>query len=267
MVHVERSLCRDEEQRCVLGCALRLGVQIEQRILGVVTGVLVEAVVVLFLQGALAACPQSCSTVDLLDLVLGSGDVVLVIVGVLVIGQIDRVSDMVAVLLDQVLDLPPVAVFLAFVVQIQHDCGTAALTLGLFYSIFVLSVADPLVGLLLTVGLGRDLDLVCHHEGGIETNTELSDEVAVLLLVLGQALQEALGSRAGNRAQVVVELIMAHSDTVIGDRQRALVPFRETDVYAKLAVGSLPVHQRAVLELVQRIRCIGHQLAQEDFLM
>ena len=168
---------------------------------------------------------------------------------------------------DPLFYLPPVAVFLALVVQIQHNCGAASGALCFLDGVLILSVADPFPGLLLTIGFGRDLHLVGHHECRVETHTELSDQVAVLLLFVRKILQEGSGSRAGNRAQVVVQLVMSHTYAVIADCQSAVLTLGEADVYAKLAIGSLAVHQRAVLELIQRVRCIGHQFAQEYFLM
>ena len=153
MVHVERSLGGDEEQCRVLSGTFGLGVQVEQRVLGVVAGVLVELVVVLFLQFALVPGPECGGAVDLLDLVLGSGHIVLVVVCVLVVGKVDRVCDMVAVLLDEVLDLPSVGIFLAFIVHMEHDCGSAALTLGFLDRVLLLAVADPFPGLVRAIGL------------------------------------------------------------------------------------------------------------------
>ena len=152
MIHIKRSLCRNEEERCVLCCTLCLCVQVEKRVLRVIAGVLVELVVILFLELALASGPQGGSAVNLLNLVLGSCDVVLVVIGVLVIGKINRVCDMVAVLFDQVLNLPSVGIFLALIVQVKHDCGSAAWALGLLYRVLVLAVADPLVCLVLSIG-------------------------------------------------------------------------------------------------------------------
>ena len=126
MIHVKRGLCGDEEQRGVLCGALCLCVQVEKRILRVIAGVLVELVVVLFLELTLAPGPKGCRAVDLLNLMLSAGDVVLVVIGVLVICKINRICDMVAVLLDEVLYLPSVCIFLALVIQVEHYCGSAA---------------------------------------------------------------------------------------------------------------------------------------------
>ena len=174
---------------------------------------------------------------------------------------------MVAILLDQVLDLPSVCIFLALVVQMQDDCCSASGALGLFYCIFVLSVTDPLVGLIASVGSGDDLHLVCDHECRVETYTELTDEVAVLLLVLREILQKVLGSGPGNCSEVLGKLVMSHSDSIILDCQCAVLTFGEAEIYPELAFRSLSVDEGLVLQLVQCIGCIRDQLPEEYLLM
>ena len=83
--------------------------------------------------------------------------------------QEDGEGDVVGILLDELLDLPPVGVFLAFIVEMNNDLSTAVILVGFSNVIRTLAVTGPMPGLVLPGLFGNDLDLARHHEGGIET--------------------------------------------------------------------------------------------------
>ena len=68
--------------------------------------------------------------------------------------------------------------------------------------------------------MASDLDLVRHHEGGIETHTVFTEEVArhlagVLRVIRGSALRDG--------AEVRHEYIVSHTDASALERARGLV--------------------------------------------
>ena len=72
------------------------------------------------------------------------------------------------------------------------------------------------------IGAARQhLDPVGDDEGRIEADAELADQLRILLLVAGQALEELGGARLGDGAQVRDRFVAAHADAVVADRQGA----------------------------------------------
>jgi hypothetical protein len=83
--------------------------------------------------------------------------------------------------------------------EVQGNLGAAAGLLGGLHGELAGAVGDPAPGLAFA-GLPRhDLDLVRHHEGGIEADAELADEAHLLFLGLGlcQFLGELGRARTG----------------------------------------------------------------------
>ena len=147
----------------------------------------------------------------------------------------------------------------------QDDVGAVALFLRLFDRVTVRPVGLPAVRLLLAVRLRDDRHLVGHHECGVETNAELTDDVDVFIL---DVFLEVQAAALGDDAQVLVEILLGHADAVIADRQRAGVFIRRDADREVLACKTGDVLAHAlVVELVDRIAGIADQLAQKDFLM
>ena len=72
----------------------------------------------------------------------------------------------------------------------------------------------------------------------------------------------------GDRAEVVLELVLGHADTVIGDRQGAGVLIDgETDQEIAVLHADGIIRQGAEIELVDRVGGVRDQLAQENLLM
>ena len=108
------------------------------------------------------------------------------------------------------------------------------------------------------------LDAVGDHEGGVEADAELADQAEPFLGVL-HPLEEGLGARAGQGAEIVDQLLAIHADAVVGDRQglgrRVGLDADGELVVARQQVG---LRDRLVAHLVERVGGVGNQFAQED---
>ena len=66
-----------------------------------------------------------------------------------------------------------------------------------------------------------DLNVIGNHKSGVEADAELTDDIDVLTLIFFVGLVvEGAGMR--DDTEVILELILCHSDTVIGNRQDGL---------------------------------------------
>ena len=69
----------------------------------------------------------------------------------------------------------------------------------------------------------------------------------------------------GDGAQVAIEVVFAHADAVIGHRDRAGVGVKRHGDGQVCAIDLQPlVGQAAEVQLVDRVRRVGDELAQED---
>ena len=156
--------------------------------------------------------------VDLLDLGLL---LLILVLGLLLLGllvgdlglgllqdvEVDGVGDELGVLADDLLDAALVQVVGLLLLEVEDDLGTATdlLTLG------VLGEGEGATGgglpdvLLVIVVLGDDGDAVGDQIGGVETDTELTDHGDIG--TGGEGLHELLGTGAGDRTQVVDEIL------------------------------------------------------------
>ena len=147
----------------------------------------------------------------------------------------------------------------------EDDVGTETVLLALFDGVSVDTVALPDVGLLGTVCLGDDLDVVGHHEGAVESDTELSDGFVLLVVDL---LLELEGPGVGDVSEVLLHLVGGHPDTVVGYGDRLGIPV-DLDIDAEVVLSDLAVgfRQNLVVELVYGIGCVGDELPEEDLLV
>src|SRR5574344_2075235 len=174
---------------------------------------------------------------------------------------------MVAVLLYQTLQIPPVGEFIALIVQEHSDGRTLFCPFGFLNRIFLHAVGSPLPSLILTILSGQNLNLSCNHEHRIEADAELADQTGILLLLISEILQELLGSTSCDGTQVIVELIMTHSNSIIRDHQSLLVTLciRKLNLQTAFHIGSRS--EKLILELVQSIRRVGDKLSEKDLLV
>lgn len=100
------------------------------------------------------------------------------------------------------------------------------------------------------------------NESRVETDTELTDDVNVLVLVFGLEIHAA---GAGDGAQVLFQLFLGHADTVIADRQGAgILVGGDVDGQILFLDADGGIGQALEVELVAGIGRVGDQFAQED---
>ncbi len=182
MVQIERRATRHVEQRGVLQLALDLVVAPGQRVVEVVSDVLVELLIFLVLHFAARTGPEGTGTVDGLPLDLGR---LVLLFTVVLLRQLDGQGNVVGVLLDDIAQTPAIGEFFLVLLQMQDDAGTA---LGLFDGRdfeFALALRRP-VHAFAGRGTGAaavDVDLVGDDKRRIEAHAELADQVRILFLV------------------------------------------------------------------------------------
>ena len=274
-VVVVRGRAGDEQQRGVGRRTLGAAGDDAQRVGVVHELVLVELVVVLILDLVLRALPDGHHAVQRFQLGVG------LVLGLVVVARVLRLrllagflavhrdgeADVVAVLLNEVcklviLEVLAVLVGIGVVLQHQNDLGADVLLVSLGQGVALDAGGLPLPGRVSALCAGDDGDLFGHHERGIEADAELTDDVDVIALVLGL---EVKGAGPGNRAEVLLQLLLRHADAVIGDGQRAAVLVGlDVDFQVVLRDADGRVGQALEVALVAGVRCVGDQLTQED---
>ncbi len=252
---VEGRLRGDVEQRARLEGALHVHGDVLERVLPVVGDVLVELAVLV-----------------LGDLVLGPGPDRLHRVQ-RVAPQANGVRDEVRVLLDDVAEdvlvgvvAEPVLLVLGLEVERHRRAGDV--TLCVLEGV-ALARRLPAGGRLLA-GLARDdRDAVSRHEARVEADAELADQLGRGRRPgLADLLEEGLGARARDRAEVLDQLLAAHADAAVVDAERARLPIElDPDARLGLARGELGPGQRLEAALVERVAGVRDELAQEDLLV
>ena len=130
-----------------------------------------------------------------------------------------RERDVVRVLLHQAAQLPAIGKLFILGFQVQHDFGTTLLTSRRLDGELAIALGFPVhavVGRLARLA-GEHFHFVRHDERGVETNTELTDQLAVFFLVARQLLEELGGAGLGDGAQVGNHIVAVHADAVVGD--------------------------------------------------
>ncbi len=265
VVHVEEvegRLFGNEEKRRVLERALGVSVHVVKRVLRIVGDRLVELVVVLLLELVLGPLPERRGRVDLLGL-FG-----LLLVLLLRVVEENGERNVVRIFFDDGLDLPALGVLDPLVVQAEDDVGAGLVPFGRLEVEAALAVARPAEGRLAARLARDDLGLLRHHEDRVEPHAELADEARVDRRAGLDLGQEFAGARIGDGAEVVHQVLLAHADAGVGHGE-GLGLLVEADIDARVEGDRLErlVGEGQVLELVERVRGIGDELAQEDLLV
>ena len=114
-----------------------------------------------------------------------------------------------------------------------------------------------------------DGDFVGHHERGLKTHTELTNQLsvdrAVIFFELAYKIHRAGRGYGTNLAH---QVIAAHTDPCIGQNQGVGVLVK-LDIDTPLCVGvyHIAIRKHAEADLVQRIGRIGNQFSKEYFLV
>ena len=105
------------------------------------------------------------------------------------------------------------------VLEVKHDLGSTGLIFRNVDGVTGSAVAGPEQAFAFGLpGAGEDLHFVGHHEGGVEANAKLADELAtvVFLAALFECLNEGLGAGVGDGAEVFHQFLTGEAQAVIG---------------------------------------------------
>ena len=222
----------------------------------------VEALVVFVFQCAGRLCPQWFYVVD--DVVFIGFHVLAVFpFGLLAEGY--GHSHKLAVLVEQFLNLLFLQKLLAVVVDVKDDVRTAVGFLGLFQRERRTSVTAPLNGLSpFAVALGDNLHFLGYHEGRIEAQTKVSDNLSSVLFIL---LHEVGNARKGYLVDIFVYFFGSHTNAAVADGERTCL-LVQAYVNRKVALFTLEVALKSkCLQLLCGVDSVADHLAQEDFVV
>ena len=269
---VEGALARQIEQGRKLRGPLGAVVNHPGRVGEIVGDVLVELVVLLGTDIGLVFEPDRLAGVE--GLFLRFADGLLLVVGIgLRTGHVHdhRILDEVRVLLDDLAQLPLFQIFPGVFFETEDDICALGRLLGIIEGVGAVSIGLPLDGV---GGIGAGLaghhgDLVGHHEGRIEADAELADELGIILdLAAFQQLHELLGTRVSDGAQGLHRLVAGHTDAIIAYGEGAgLFVGDELNLPVLAPFGQGGVSEGFVAGLVDRIGSVGDEFAQENFPM
>ena len=224
VVEVEGCLAGNEEQLCVLGSALHTIVGIGQGVVHAVGNALVELLVLFIGDLSLGPGPEGGGLVHRLPVLML--DILRLLFIPLALLHLNWDANVIGVALENLLDRPVgeqvVMAFLVFALsfslsKVKDDLGAP---LGPFNGL------DAEVARALRLPTNRiaggqsrpaadDRDMVCHDEGRVEADAELTNECGITGGVSRQPAKELLGARAGDGAQVGDHLLSAHAHPIV----------------------------------------------------
>ena len=170
-----------------------------------------------------------------------------------------------AVFLDDLSGPVFIAEFGAVLIHVKGDLRADSILVAGIHPELGSSLGLPVNGLrILLPGQGIDGHSVRHHEGRIEAQTEMTDDLVLIGLVL-ILLQECLGAGKGDLVDVLLHLVHGHAETIILDDDGLLLGI---DRYLHLIVGIgrllVFAHQRQLLQLCDGVAAVGNQLSVEN---
>ena len=209
--------------------------------------------------------------------------VVLVFVRVLFLAALghlhaDGEADVIAIALDEALDavlvkvlavvLCAVAVLISCHIrqQLQRDLRSHGVLVAGVDGIALNAFRLPYICLIGAKGTGLHGDTFCHHESGVEAHTELTNDLVVLCQIV--FLLELKRTAVGDGAQMLLQLLLGHTDTVIGNGESACVLINgDGNAEIRLIHAHAVIRQRAEVQLVNGITGVGNQFPQENLLV
>mmetsp|Transcript_29164 Transcript_29164/g.51583 ORF Transcript_29164/g.51583 Transcript_29164/m.51583 type:complete len:227 (-) Transcript_29164:200-880(-) len=170
--------------------------------------------------------------------------------------ELDREANELRVLLDQILEAALLEELRLVLLEVANHFGsTFHLTVHhlciLLNSEGTTSSRLPDV-LLIVIVLADDADLVRDQVSRVEADAELANHGNVT--TSGHGLHEGLGSRFGNGAQIVDQLVLRHSNAGVldGDGRVCLVR-NDLDVEIRLCLDLLRISDGLIADLVKSI--------------
>ena len=276
---VHRSVRRDKQHRGVGHCTLNARMDVTKRRLIVKKLLRIEIVVVLVLQLLLGFLPDRDHGVQgcVFGILFPLGLVVIPCIRRLLLHartghvHLDRIADVVGVFFDQTLyavRFKKFVVVFGFGVVLDGEDDLRAV-LCLFtgrHGVAVRAVRLPAVCAVAADRTGNDLNVLCDHEGGVETDTELANDVNVVLLFVLSLEGKRAGARDG--AEIALELLSGHAAAVVLDDEAAVrLVESQLDGERIARDARFAFLHRVIVEFIGGIRCIRDQLAQENLLV
>ena len=156
---------------------------------------------------------------------------------------------------------------LGIILQVHNDLSARIGLITFRDGVAVSTGGLPLIGGVTAELPGADRHLIADHEGGVEAHAELTDHVGVLG-VISHLLLELVGTGGGDDAQIVLQILLVHTDAVIrnGDGPGILVN-RQVDLEVFPGQLHAVVRQRLIAQLVAGVAGVGDDLPQEDLLV
>ena len=187
--------------------------------------------------------------------------------GFFFVGKVDLDRHKTAILREHLAQFPLRKVFLPLGIHVQDD-GRAARAfdpVGVDGVIPVLS-ADPADGGRVGIGFGDHLDLVRDHIRGVEAQPEVSDDPVSALAALALVFfNEFKSARERDLADIAFQLVLAHPDPVVRDRNslRRLIE-RDVDPVVLAFRRLVFSERRKPLQFGNRVDRVRDQFAQKD---
>ena len=153
-------------------------------------------------------------------------------------------------------------------VQEQGNLGTDLSTGSLRHIVFGTAIALPVNGFrAILIGKGVDVNLVCYHECGVEAQSEMTDDLIVIGLVL-VFLQEISRAGKGDLVDVFLDLVCRHAQSGIDEFQCFVLRiYHHADaVFMSLRIGVF-ANQGKLFELRDSVAAVGNQLAEKDIVV
>ncbi len=191
--------------------------------------------------------------------------------GALVGGQIlavaadgDRPGDVIGPFADDGFETVRIEELVGIRLEMEDDVGSRPVAFGGRDGELAASFRGPAMRDLAAGAARDDLDPLGDHEGGIEAHPELADEIGPLLgLRLGEFGAEGKRAGAGDGAEMGDQLLAIHPDPVIGNGEGAGGTVRNDADRSTLGEGKGGLGERGEPAAIQRVGCVGDELAQE----
>ena len=117
------------------------------------------------------------------------------------------------------------------------------------------------------IGQRIDRNLMRYHERGIKAQSEMSDNLILIRLIL-VLVQEILSSGERNLVNIFLHLIRGHTDSVIDELNGLLVRIHANLNLILIILGQNRLSdQLQLLQLRDCVRTVGHQLAKENIMI
>ena len=126
------------------------------------------------------------------------------------------------------------------------------------------TVRLPHIGALLAIRAAGYANFLGNHKAGVKANTKLADNIDVIALMVGILFLELLRSGMCNRAEVFIELVFCHTNTVVTDGDGSGVFIKRKVDCQSVRYIDIFFDKALKGEFVKRVRSIGNELAQED---